>query len=170
MTQKRSQLLMYIEVALVLLPVTLYEVVAAFTFIDLYDIQGRSKAWFLVPCLLMLMPLMATWRLCIGFASRGTAHAQSLSRGWWFLATAGAGVPLIGMAAILIEWSTVGVTNSAQAYLRGLTDNPFGTKFATASAVLSAQYAVWVAPVLLPLIHLWWEDARHEETPRRPVA
>src|SRR5262245_52645255 len=101
MKESTSRVLMRFELVLILAPLTILEIVAAVYFIDLYDLAFRPLVLLLIPALLMLSPLIATWRLGLALSRSGSERLQSCAPAWWFLATAGAGLPLAGVSALL---------------------------------------------------------------------
>jgi hypothetical protein len=161
MDEAASRRLMCVELLVFLAPVTLVEFSFASAFADLFFLKGVSLWLFAGPVAIALSPLFVLWCLAIVFSLRGTARLRRVSQVWWFLATAGAGIPLIGISALLVEWALGGAFMDAHNdYILGEDGDPYGVRFATVAAGWALQKAALTTPLLVALIHLWWERSR----------
>jgi len=149
------------ECVLLLAPVTLVEITFAASFAELLELKGRTLWLFVPPAVFALLPLVAVWGLAITFCIRGTQQLATTAPVWWFVATAGAGIPLIGISAWLLDASLGGIfMGASDAFWLGKDDDPFGLRFRAVTAIWALKNAALTAPLLLPLAHLWWERFR----------
>jgi hypothetical protein len=159
-----SRLLMRLELGIIIFPSSLILIGSSLLLLEVVSRRPTTYLLLALPVALLLLPLVAGARLAIGFSAKGAIHLRSLSMVWWFLATMGAGIPLLGLAAQLITWSAGGTIHEiAASYLSATPiDDPLGLRLSTAIAILCARSALVGLPLLIPLVHLWLERARVE--------
>lgn len=149
MTERLSRIVISLEFAVLVLP---YVVAPIGVFgLSLTD-RNFLFGLMLLGC---LVPQFAGWRLALAFVVGGVRYLRSMAAPWWWLATLGGVVPLIGLVAKGMEL----VFGPIQL---GPSDSRLNDMLGTAAPLMVGHFAFGLvaAPLLVPLIHLWLERER----------
>ena len=163
MSEKFSRDVMWVEFALYVL---LLPFMWGSTDLDLTTVIQADSVEVssgIVAYALLIAPHIALARLAFTFAARGAKDLRMVADGWWLLAAAGAGIPLAALAAQLVKLAThptIQEIASACITCVAVPNDEYGIRSHTANVVEVLSGAIWLTPLLIPLIHVWLERNR----------